>query len=48
MKAFSNEHFHIYDLVTCLFDYASKILHVRYREPVQYFGLLDLLRTGLR
>jgi hypothetical protein len=30
------KHFHIYNLVTVCFDYASKILRTRYREPVQY------------
>lgn len=35
-------HFHIYDLVTVCFDYASEILRTRYGEPVQYIGLLDL------
>jgi len=53
MKAtFSNEiksrTFHFYDLVTVCFDYASEILRTRY--PVQYIGLLDLLKvacTGL-
>ena len=28
------EHFHIYDLVTVCFDYASEILRTRYWEPV--------------
>jgi hypothetical protein len=44
------EHFHIYDLVTVCFDYASKILRTRYWEPVQYIESLDLLKvecTGL-
>jgi len=45
------EHFHVNELVTICFDYASEILHTGYREPVQYIGLLDLLKvvcTGLR
>ena len=45
------EHFQLYDLVTVCFDYASEILRTGYREPVQYIGLLDLLKmvcTGLR
>ena len=45
------EHFQVYDLVTVCFDYASEILHTRYRQPVQYIGSLDFLKvvcTGLR
>jgi len=45
------EHFIVYDLVTVCFDYASKILCTRHREPVQYIGSLELLKVaciGLR
>jgi hypothetical protein len=45
------EHFQVYDLVTVCFDYASEILRTIYRKPVQYIGLLDLLKvacTGLQ
>jgi hypothetical protein len=47
------EPFHVYDLVTVSFDYASETLRARYREPVQYIRSLDLLKkwrtcTGLR
>ena len=38
------EHFHVYDLVTVCFEYASEILRTRYREPVQYIRSLDLLK----
>jgi hypothetical protein len=44
-------HFHVDDLVTVCFDYASEILSTRYRESVQYIGSFDLLKvayTGLR
>ena len=39
------EHFQVYDLVTVCFDYASEILHTRYRQPVQYIGSLDFLKV---
>jgi hypothetical protein len=47
------EHFQVYELVTVCFDYASEILHTRYREPVQYMyigslALLNVACTGLR
>ena len=43
------KHFIVYDLVIVCFDYANKILHTRYREPVQYIGSLDLLyRTAIK
>ena len=32
------KHFHVYDLITVCFDYASEILRTKYREPVQYIG----------
>jgi hypothetical protein len=28
------KHFHVYDLITVCFDYASEILCTKYREPV--------------
>ena len=40
------EHFQVYDRVTVCFDYESKILHTRYREPVHYIGSLDLLKVA--
>jgi hypothetical protein len=42
------EHFHVYDLVTVCFEYASEILRTRYREPVRpIFGLKNVVGKSL-
>ena len=41
------EHFHVYDLVTVFFNYASGILRTRYWEPVPYIGSLDFVESGM-
>jgi hypothetical protein len=37
------EQFPFYNLVTVCFDYASEILHTRYRESVQYILFFSIL-----